>query len=57
MQRVLTENDRVIHLYDTVSDFGTYYATLLDKQNKKFSMVTVIPGGESHKISGPCEIY
>ena len=36
VQRVLTENDRVIHLYDTVSDFGTYYATLWDKQKNVF---------------------
>ena len=54
---VLKENDRVIHLYSTVSEFGTYFATLLSKENKTFSMVSLGPEGNSNVSSGPCRVY
>ena len=55
--QVITENDRVIHLYNTIGDLGSYIATLLNKENKRFSPVYLGTYKNSVITGGPREIY
>ena len=58
VRKVLTETDRVIHLYNTVGYSGDYSALLLNKKAKTFSTVLLKPNGiHSDIVEGPCEVY
>lgn len=54
---ILRENKRFIHLYSHQDHFDSYYATVLNKENKKFSMVALQPGNNTDIIEGDCVIY
>ena len=55
IEKILGETDQFIHLYSNLLTF--YFATSLDKVEKKFSMVTLQPGHDSRVISGNCDVY
>ena len=57
IQTILRENERIIHLYFSHEQFTTYFAMVLDKEDKKFSMVALDPGSNSDIIEGDCVVY
>ena len=57
VEKIVKETDEFIHLYSNTSGFKTYFATFLDKVEKKFSMVGLEPGSYTSIISGKCVIY
>tara|TARA_Y100001936_G_C15761822_1_gene501651 strand:- start:229 stop:567 length:339 start_codon:yes stop_codon:yes gene_type:complete len=54
---ILRENERFIHLYSPQDHFTSYYASVLDKKNMRFSMVALKPGVNSDIIEGDCVVY
>ena len=54
---ILRENERYIHLYYSHDAFTDYFAIVLDKEDKEFSMVALDPGNNSNIIEGDCVIY
>ena len=54
--KIIKENEKFIHLYSNIEGFKFYFATHLDKENNKFSMVGLEPGKDTDIISGSCLI-
>ena len=54
---ILNENERTIHLYHYGQVTANFFAVVLDKEDKKFSMVALDPGNNSVIIEGDCVIY
>jgi len=54
--KIIKENEKFIHLYSNIEGSKFYFATHLDKENKKFSMVGLEPGKDTSIISGSCLI-
>ncbi len=54
--KIIRENENVIHLYNSYSEMENYYASVLHKKRRMFSMVALNPGDDTRVIYGPCEI-
>ena len=53
----INESNDYIHIYQTIGNFGTYFATYLDKKNNKFSMVGLDPNNNTKIITGNCIVF
>ena len=54
----INETKDFIHIYNTIGSFGTYFATLLDKNDKKFQRVAIgLEDFRSAIINGSCIVY
>lgn len=57
VEEILREDDELIHLYSPQDFYTMYYAIVLDKKDKKFSMVGLDPGNNTSIIEGDCLVY
>ena len=57
LHKIIYEDNNFIHLYDSFLSFTDYFATVLNKQNKSFSMVAINGKNDTDIISGKCLIH
>ena len=57
LHKIIYEDENFIHLYSSFNAFYSYFATVLNKQNKSFSMVAINGKNDTDIISGKCLIH